>query len=62
MTHRSNWNTNEGEEFNLIYVAYTRAKKELIFINDYYEEYSTSNINIQMSARLDEFLDGWNSL
>lgn len=50
----SDWE--KRQETNLIYVAYTRAKKELIFINDYYEEYLTTNINIQKSLRLENYL------
>jgi DNA helicase-2/ATP-dependent DNA helicase PcrA len=43
------------QEFNLMYVAYTRAREELIFINDY-DDYVTQTANIGRSARLDEFL------
>jgi len=43
------------QEFNLIYVAYTRAQEELIFINDY-DDLVTQTANISRSLRLEEFL------
>ena len=43
------------QEFNLIYVAYTRAQEELIFINDY-DDHVTNTANISRSLRLEEFL------
>jgi len=48
--------TEKQQENNLIYVAYTRAKRELIFINDYTEEYLTTKVNLQKSERLEDFL------
>ncbi len=45
------------QELNLIYVAYTRAQEELIFINDY-DDYVTQTTNIRRSHRLEEFLEG----
>jgi DNA helicase II / ATP-dependent DNA helicase PcrA len=44
------------QEFNLIYVAYTRAKEELIFIDDY-DDYTTQSVNIRRSERLEGFLE-----
>lgn len=43
------------QELNLIYVAYTRAQEELIFINDY-DDHVTQTANISRSLRLEEFL------
>lgn len=47
------------QEDNLIYVAYTRPKKELVFINDY-EQLITKNEDVKMiSTRYEDFLDNY---
>ena len=44
------------QEGNLMYVAYTRAKSELIFINDI-DDYSEAGYGgLKRSERLDDFL------
>jgi len=44
------------QELNLMYVAYTRAQEELVFINDY-DDYVTQTTNIRRSLRLEDFLE-----
>ena len=51
-----NWEKEQEE--NLMYVAYTRAKSELIFINDI-DDYSEPGYGgLKKSERLDNFLGG----
>jgi DNA helicase II / ATP-dependent DNA helicase PcrA len=44
------------QELNLIYVAYTRAQEELVFINDY-DDYVSQTVNTKRSLRLEGFLE-----